>query len=134
MPCFKFHQNDAIKEKLDFWGTRFFQGAPRGTEGSDFKNSKNPHTERWSQPKLKISALQLDYKVLRNRGKLFNFWGLKAPYMGQEHLISKIRKYYIQNGGPNPHRKFQQYSTLGLYKNWVVYKMYSRGDTSSVHN
>ena len=56
MLCFKFHQNRPINEEFDCWGLR----APGDSGGPDFKKSKKPHTERWSQPTPKISALKLN--------------------------------------------------------------------------
>ena len=34
----------------------FFLGVPREADWPDFKKSKNPHAEWWSQPTAKISA------------------------------------------------------------------------------
>ena len=60
MYCFKYHQNQLVNEEFDFQGAKFFQGALRGAERPDFKNSKKPRTERRSQPTPKISAFQLN--------------------------------------------------------------------------
>ena len=42
----------------------------------------------------------------------FDCWGVKAPRGGQEDPISKIQKSPIQNSSPNPHSKFQHYSSI----------------------
>ena len=40
--CYTFYQNRTINEEFDFWGVKGVgEGCP------DFKNSKNPQTERW---------------------------------------------------------------------------------------
>ena len=54
--CFKFHKNRSINEEFDFWGGKFFLWVPRGAEWPDYKKSKSPYTERWSQPTAKISS------------------------------------------------------------------------------
>ena len=39
---------------------------PRGEGEPDLKNLKKPHTELWSHPPPKISALKLNQKVFKN--------------------------------------------------------------------
>ena len=59
--CFKFHQNHTINEEFDFWRggwAKFFRGPPKRAGGLDYKNTKKPNTERWSQPTPKISVIQ----------------------------------------------------------------------------
>ena len=58
-------------------------GPPRGTGGSDFKNSKNSHTERWSEPTLKISEPELNYKVFKNRGMKKMFKNMRRKKKGE---------------------------------------------------
>ena len=50
MSCFKFHQNRIINEEFDYWDVKVAR------EGG-YPDFKKPHTERWSQPTPKISAL-----------------------------------------------------------------------------
>ena len=59
-PHREFQHSSSIRKCLKIGGTDSTSGVvlvpPRGGGGSDFKNSKNSHTYRWSEPTLKISA------------------------------------------------------------------------------
>ena len=43
-------------------------GGFKGEGCPDFKSSENPHTESWSHCAPKVSALELNYEVYKNRG------------------------------------------------------------------
>ena len=55
-PHRKFQHSSSIRKSLKIGGTDstfgLVVGPPRGGRGSDFKNSKVPHTYRWSEPIL----------------------------------------------------------------------------------
>ena len=52
----------------------------------------------------------------RTTNKEFYFWRVKENE-GEGDSISKILKSPIQNGGPNPHRKFQDSSSNINFEN-----------------
>jgi len=43
-------------KNFTFGRATFFLGVSMGGEWPDFKKTKNPYTEQWSQPTAKISA------------------------------------------------------------------------------
>ena len=45
----------------------------------------------------------------------FDFWGVKGAGGLKGALNSKIERSLIQNGDPNPHRKFQHSSSIKKY-------------------
>ena len=104
--CFQYHQNRAIKEELDFWGVR--------GEGKKIRKSPKHNGNPISHRKFQHSSLITVFKI---RGNYFNFFflwggGFKVPPRWGGGPDFKNSRSLIQNGGPNPHRKFQHSSSI----------------------
>ena len=82
-------------KNFTFGGAKFFLGSQRRQSGPISKKSKNPYTERWSQPTAKISAFQLNLKVFKKSG---SFGGVLGPPQRMGVQYQKFEK--------NPHTEW----------------------------
>ena len=73
--CFKFHQNRAVNEEFDFWGSQILSGGPEGSKMNQFKKIKKAlHRTMFSTHTENLSILA-QLKSVYKSGELIRLLG-----------------------------------------------------------